>query len=475
LTAGARAPSPTPSGPLRRDRAPPGRAPRGRAPPSPRPGRGPQNSTYAPGSAALRCTAEMDRWVGDLSGYLKSLDPNHLVTVGTEGFYSALSPPGERPPRSRRAAPGPAPGPGPRRSPAPPPAEDVATNPREEDPPDCCPWNRHWAAKTGQDFSLNHAHPGVDYAALHLWVDNWGVPSVPFQEAFVRVSPGGAGGPRRPRRASAAEERGRVMRGPAPETRGRSSSLPHRGGTPSPPPSAEPDGGRPGARSAPGGGGIRQGAPGPPRAPRGARAPRDRRRHRRRAGPVLRLDALARRGVGRWRGAAAGGALLGAGRRRDQRRQRPRRAPGGLDLRPPRGARPGRRGGPPGAGPPEAPPPPPPEPPRRALPRRPPQGLRARAEAAGPVEGCVPGRDRSFEAVEAPGGRTFLSWGRHFAPCDGAPLGRAAAGDAAACAAACGGEPGCAGFAFAAGDGSCVALRGPLEVSRPFPPGEGGG
>ena len=56
----------------------------------------PQNSTYAPANAALRCTAEMDRWVGDLSDYIKDIDPNHLVTVGSEGFYSTLSGPGER-------------------------------------------------------------------------------------------------------------------------------------------------------------------------------------------------------------------------------------------------------------------------------------------------------------------------------------------------------------------------------------------
>lgn len=37
----------------------------------------------------------------------------------------------------------------------------------------------------GQDFGLDHRHPSIDYASYHLWVDNWGVPTLDFQDSFV--------------------------------------------------------------------------------------------------------------------------------------------------------------------------------------------------------------------------------------------------------------------------------------------------
>ena len=30
-----------------------------------------------------------------------------------------------------------------------------------------------WAGYTGQDFLPQHAVPAIDYAAIHLWPDNW--------------------------------------------------------------------------------------------------------------------------------------------------------------------------------------------------------------------------------------------------------------------------------------------------------------
>lgn len=40
------------------------------------------------------------------------------------------------------------------------------------------PWGRdcaikNWAAGSGQDFSAQHALRSIDYAAIHLWPDNW--------------------------------------------------------------------------------------------------------------------------------------------------------------------------------------------------------------------------------------------------------------------------------------------------------------
>jgi len=56
-------------------------------------------------------------WIDETSAYIRSLDPNHMVTTGSEG-----APPGE----------------------------------------------------PGQDFIRTHAAPGVDYATVHIWPQNWG-------------------------------------------------------------------------------------------------------------------------------------------------------------------------------------------------------------------------------------------------------------------------------------------------------------
>ena len=75
----------------------------------------------------------VQRWIEEMSGYLKQTDPNHMVTVGEEGFY----------------------GPG---------SAAEAANP-----------GTGWATITGQNFSANHAPDSIDFAAIHLWPDNWEV------------------------------------------------------------------------------------------------------------------------------------------------------------------------------------------------------------------------------------------------------------------------------------------------------------
>jgi mannan endo-1,4-beta-mannosidase len=57
-----------------------------------------------------------DGWIDDTAAYIKSLDPNHLITTGSEG-----SPPGET-----------------------------------------------------IDFNKTHDGPNIDYATIHIWPQNWG-------------------------------------------------------------------------------------------------------------------------------------------------------------------------------------------------------------------------------------------------------------------------------------------------------------
>jgi mannan endo-1,4-beta-mannosidase len=56
-------------------------------------------------------------WIDETSAYIHSLDPNHMVTTGSEG-----APPEEK----------------------------------------------------GQDFVRTHSSPGIDYATIHIWPQNWG-------------------------------------------------------------------------------------------------------------------------------------------------------------------------------------------------------------------------------------------------------------------------------------------------------------
>jgi hypothetical protein len=72
-----------------------------------------------------------------MSLYLKGADGNHMITIGEEGFY----------------------GPG---------SAAEVVNP-----------GTGWATITGQNFSANHAPDSIDFAAIHLWPDNWEVEPSP--------------------------------------------------------------------------------------------------------------------------------------------------------------------------------------------------------------------------------------------------------------------------------------------------------
>lgn len=70
-------------------------------------------------------------WIGEMAMHVKSLDSNHLLTVGSEGFYSSNS-------QGCRSA-----------------------NPNS------------YAGTIGTDFIKDHQLPGIDFATVHAYPDSW--------------------------------------------------------------------------------------------------------------------------------------------------------------------------------------------------------------------------------------------------------------------------------------------------------------
>lgn len=79
------------------------------------------------------CVNTLKNWINVTSTHLKSVDPNHLVAIGEEGFFAPSS--------SYQHA-----------------------NPSGD-----------WVNYSGQDFEADNALKSIDYAGIHLWYDNWGV------------------------------------------------------------------------------------------------------------------------------------------------------------------------------------------------------------------------------------------------------------------------------------------------------------
>ncbi len=70
----------------------------------------------------------LNNWIDTTADYIKSLDANHMVTTGSEGFFN-----------------------------------QPATGNWWDNP-----------AYTGTDFVANHASANIDYATVHIWPFNWG-------------------------------------------------------------------------------------------------------------------------------------------------------------------------------------------------------------------------------------------------------------------------------------------------------------
>ncbi|KAG2452701.1 hypothetical protein HYH02_002933 [Chlamydomonas schloesseri] len=85
--------------------------------------------------AAPNCTAAVQAWVEEMSAHLRALDPNHLITIGSEGFFGPSTP------------------------------GLTHHNPGGD--------GGAWAAALGQDWVANNAAPHIDFASLHAWPDQW--------------------------------------------------------------------------------------------------------------------------------------------------------------------------------------------------------------------------------------------------------------------------------------------------------------
>ncbi|KAK9150123.1 hypothetical protein Syun_008432 [Stephania yunnanensis] len=70
-------------------------------------------------------------WIEEMAGFVKSIDRNHLLTVGLEGFYSPKSP------------------------------GKLDVNPGE------------WASVLGTDFIQNSKSSNIDFASVHIYPDQW--------------------------------------------------------------------------------------------------------------------------------------------------------------------------------------------------------------------------------------------------------------------------------------------------------------
>eukprot|EP00210_Caulerpa_lentillifera_P005910 g5650.t1 len=93
------------------------------------------------------CRDRMQSWIEEMANHLKSMDPNHMVTVGEEGFFSYES-------------------------------GLHGSNPDAQKGHD-------WAVKSGQDFIANHDIASIDYGAVHCWPDNWGGLPIEFQRKWI--------------------------------------------------------------------------------------------------------------------------------------------------------------------------------------------------------------------------------------------------------------------------------------------------
>lgn len=88
------------------------------------------------------CDEALQNWIEEMSSFVKNIDPNHLITIGSDGFFSE--------------------------------DENVQHNPAD------------WGAQMGQSFELNNLPDSIDYATIHVWPDNWHRVDLPFLSMWIK-------------------------------------------------------------------------------------------------------------------------------------------------------------------------------------------------------------------------------------------------------------------------------------------------
>lgn len=91
------------------------------------------------------CGGLLAEWVQEMAAFVKSIDPNHMVTVGEEGFYPAGVPQSDADPQGQQS----------------------------------------WAFLEGQNFPVDHSFADVDFTAIHLWVNNWEDATDEFAQRWI--------------------------------------------------------------------------------------------------------------------------------------------------------------------------------------------------------------------------------------------------------------------------------------------------
>ena len=74
---------------------------------------------------------QLQDWLEEMTAFIKSIDKNHLLTIGLEGFYGPKSP------------------------------KKSIMNPEE------------WASILGSDFVRNSNTTNVDFTSVHIYPDHW--------------------------------------------------------------------------------------------------------------------------------------------------------------------------------------------------------------------------------------------------------------------------------------------------------------
>ncbi|ESQ54425.1 hypothetical protein EUTSA_v10025261mg [Eutrema salsugineum] len=83
-----------------------------------------------------RCSSDvsgdtLQEWIDEMTGFIKSIDDKHLLTVGLEGFYGPKSP------------------------------KRLTVNPEQ------------WPSELGTDFVRNSNSSNIDFASVHIYPDHW--------------------------------------------------------------------------------------------------------------------------------------------------------------------------------------------------------------------------------------------------------------------------------------------------------------